>query len=289
MDRRKFIKESSFAAVAVYALGNISWKENKFIGDSITTTDILGPFYRPDSPFRTSINPPGFTGEKLYLNGTIYKSDGHTPFNGCLVEIWQCNPQGKYDNVSDQFIFRGRQMTKFNGKYKFITTQPVPYGARPAHIHMRISGKGQQDIITQIYFKGDPHISGDSAANHPDAINRILEVKTQSNGDKHLTFDVFLGKEVKPSDNFFSDICGLYETKNGNIEFERLEDLLLVKVNGQIIASCRYKGGNQFIGSAASEEVLVEFIKEQDKPMKVQTASVIDPKNVSEGVKIMKY
>lgn len=154
---------------------------------------------------------------------------------------------------------------------------------------MRISGKGQQDIITQIYFKGDPHISGDSAANHPDAVNRILEVKTQSNGDKHLTFDVFLGKEVKPGDDFFSEICGLYETKNGNIEFARLEDLLLVKVNGQIIASCRYKGGNQFIGGAANEEVLVEFIKEEGIPMKVKTASIIDPKNTSEGIKIMKY
>jgi len=63
MDRRKFIKESSFAAVAVYAFGNICWNENKFIGNSITTTDILGPFYRPGYPFRTNINPPGYSGQ----------------------------------------------------------------------------------------------------------------------------------------------------------------------------------------------------------------------------------
>jgi catechol 1,2-dioxygenase len=78
MQRRTFIKESGMVALSLGVFGNIRWENDRFVGD--TTTDILGPFYRPGAPLRTNINPEGFTGEILHLSGTILKSDGKTPF-----------------------------------------------------------------------------------------------------------------------------------------------------------------------------------------------------------------
>ncbi|MBK7438610.1 MAG: hypothetical protein IPI77_18075 [Saprospiraceae bacterium] len=73
---------------------------------------------------------------------------------------------------------------KKQGTYKFTTIVPVSYKAnpdneaswRPAHIHMRVSVPNQQDLITQIYFKGDKYVETDKWAASPQAVNRILDI-----------------------------------------------------------------------------------------------------------------
>src|SRR4026208_1258820 len=106
MQRRKFIKDSGLFAIGIGVFGTITRNEKKYIGNTPTTTDILGPFYRPGAPFRTNLNPEDFTGELLHLSGTIFKEDGKTPVQKCLMEIWQCKPDKLYDNVSDDFLYR---------------------------------------------------------------------------------------------------------------------------------------------------------------------------------------
>src|SRR5262245_57287462 len=124
MQRRKFIKNSGLFAIGIGAFGSISFNENHFIGDTATTTDILGPFYRPGAPFRKNLNPPGFNGEVLNLSGTIFKEDAKTPMNNCLIEIWQCKEDKLYDNVSDDFLYRASQKVGSDGQYSFITAIP---------------------------------------------------------------------------------------------------------------------------------------------------------------------
>ncbi|MFI5134905.1 MAG: hypothetical protein ACHQD9_03530, partial [Chitinophagales bacterium] len=175
MKRRTFVRNTSLLAFSVGVFGNISWINGKAEGDTPTTTDILGPFYRPGAPMRTNINPPDFKGTPLNLSGIIYKDDGKTPFKNCLIEVWQCDVNGVYDNFSDDYVYRGAAKTGDDGAYQFITTHPIPYAIndektkfRPAHIHMRIAGEaGDQDLITQIYFKGDSHIPEDSSSSSP--------------------------------------------------------------------------------------------------------------------------
>jgi hypothetical protein len=58
MQRRKFLKDSGKIAIGIGVFGAISWENNHFVGDTPTTSDILGPFYRPNAPLRTNINPP---------------------------------------------------------------------------------------------------------------------------------------------------------------------------------------------------------------------------------------
>ena len=191
MKRRQFVKNTSFAAISVGVFGKIIFEKDQFTGDTPTTTDVLGPFYRPGAPFRTDINPPGFTGTRLHLSGTIFKDDGKTPFSDCLIEIWQVNNEGKYDNISSDFLYRGAAKTDKNGRYNFITSLPIPYTTgsgknyRPAHIHLRVEGApGDQDLISQIYFKGDPYLAKDLYSASPSSAARILSAtKNEKNED----------------------------------------------------------------------------------------------------------
>jgi hypothetical protein len=111
MKRRTFIKNSSLLAISVSAFGGIHWNGKNYVGDTQTTTDILGPFYRPGAPYRSNITPPGSKGIPLSLSGTIFQSDGKTPLNNAVIEIWQCDEKENYDNTSDEYLFRGAVKT----------------------------------------------------------------------------------------------------------------------------------------------------------------------------------
>jgi catechol 1,2-dioxygenase len=154
MKRRTFIRSSSFAAISVAAFGSVSWTGKSFAADNETTTDILGPFYRPGAPLRASIIPPGAKGDVMNVHGTIFKADGKTPLPGTLLEVWQCDQDEHYDNTSDEYLFRGAVKAGTDGNYAFKTLVPVPYKDgdvwRPAHIHLRISSADHQDLIAQI-------------------------------------------------------------------------------------------------------------------------------------------
>src|SRR4051812_16007470 len=115
MQRRNFIKTTSLFAIGTSAFGMIKWNGDHYEGIDPTTTDILGPFYRPGAPMRSNVIPAGVKGQIVELSGIVFKEDGKTPYNNCLVEIWQCSPDGIYDNVSDEYKFRGAQKTGSDG------------------------------------------------------------------------------------------------------------------------------------------------------------------------------
>ena len=129
--RRTFVKSGSLAAFGVAAFGTIHWNGTRYVANSPTTTDILGPFYRPGAPMRSNLVPPGSKGTPLQLSGTIFKQDGTTPLEGVTVEAWQCDENQYYDNTSDDYLFRGITKTNQDGKYHFDTIIPVPYEASP--------------------------------------------------------------------------------------------------------------------------------------------------------------
>ena len=138
MQRRDFIKNTTLCAVAVSATGFISFDGKKYIGDCETTSDILGPFYRPNSPLRKSLVIKGAKGDLIELSGVIQNSDCITPCKNAKVELWHCDGTGIYDNSSDEFRYRGTTYSDDKGHYYFNTILPVPYDAgggliRPAH------------------------------------------------------------------------------------------------------------------------------------------------------------
>jgi catechol 1,2-dioxygenase len=295
MKRRKFIRDSSLLAISVGVFGKIKWDGRSYVGEDPTTTDILGPFYRPGAPFRTDLVQPGTKGEVLHFTGTIFGKDGKTPVKNTLVEIWHCNEDGVYDNTSDDYIYRSSWKTGDDGKYRFRTILPVPYKAgatltRPAHIHMRISETKMQDLVTQVYFKGDKHIAEDMSSSDPRSLNRILEIAKNSQNEKVVNFDIVLQKEYSLDDAAYKKITGLYEMNDKSMgEFYKDGDQLFVKVNGQIMEAMDYKGNNSFEGGLGFIKAQFELLGNGGAKVKV-TYVDDDKKTITiEGNKMLKY
>lgn len=298
MQRRKFIKETGMIAIGVGVFGNVTWSKDRFIGDTPTTTDVLGPFYRPGAPVRSNINPQGYSGQIFHISGTVFKEDGKTPFKNSRVEIWQCDENKLYDNTSDEFKYRGSQKTGADGKYHFIGMHPIPYPAgenseiwRPAHIHLLVSAEGQQDLITQIYLEGDPYLKKDIASTSPDAIKRILKIARNNRNEEAVQFDIVMAKEFKPDDSAFEKLIGVYKMNNKSVmEFYRKDDLLFLKWNGQIREGLSYKGNNTFAGGIR-DITSANFQLQTNNAVKVKVhfKTITEGEIDLEGIKTFKY
>jgi protocatechuate 3,4-dioxygenase beta subunit len=198
MDRKKFIIASSLTAFGLTTFGAVAKTSNgDFTGDCETTNDILGPFYRPGSPVRTDLTYAGLDGTRIILKGKVFKSDCVTPQIGAMIEIWHCNSEGEYDNDTKDFKQRAQLLTDENGAYSFLTILPGKYlnGElyRPSHIHYRVTEKNSKELISQIYFKGDPHIEKDPWASKEKAKLRILQITPEdTKGNLAINFDIFL-------------------------------------------------------------------------------------------------
>ena len=197
MNRKKFLINSSLAAFSISIFGKVQPKDNDFVGDCETTNDILGPFYRPEVPVRKDLTSKDLKGTVIELKGQVFGSDCETPLSNAKVEIWHCNTDGEYDNDSEGFRQRGKWYSDKEGHYSFKTILPGKYlnggKFRPAHIHFRVTAKGSQELISQIYFHGDPHITNDPWASKKKAVHRILPISLEdTKGNLVVVFDVFL-------------------------------------------------------------------------------------------------
>ncbi|HLY71900.1 MAG TPA: hypothetical protein VKR53_19335, partial [Puia sp.] len=163
MHRSAFIKNSALCVIAVSTYGFIRFDGDHYVADCETTSDILGPFYRPGSPVRNKIALHTEPGDLVELTGTIRHTDCRTPYKNAKIELWHCNAEGEYDNTSPEFRYRATTFSDENGHYSFITNLPVPYAdapkhMRPAHFHLMITPGEYQPFITQLYFAGDSYI-----------------------------------------------------------------------------------------------------------------------------------
>lgn len=296
MQRRTFIKNSTLTVISISAFGALHWNGKNYEGDTPTTTDILGPFYRPGVPLRANLRLAGSKGTPIVLKGKVFRADGKTPIKEAFVEIWHCDENETYDNTSDQYHYRGGQRTKGDGSYEFKSILPVPYRAvqgneatwRPAHIHLRVSVPHQQDLITQIYFKGGKYVDTDKWASAPQALNRILTLSKNNAGESEIIFNVVMSKEIPLEKKVYDRITGLYNIGENNfIEFSKSDDLLLMKQNGQFWASLKYIGNNTFEGGIGYPKATFELQK--DGTVKVEVVVDIPTIKTYKGIKYLKY
>jgi protocatechuate 3,4-dioxygenase beta subunit len=137
-------------------------------------------------------------GQVLYIIGQVRDPECR-PLSGATVEIWQASVDGRYNHPRDRhnpspldpnFQSWGRQITEQDGRYLFKTIIPGQYPAgpdwiRPSHVHFKIHKQGFQELITQMYFEGDPYLEKDRIFNAiPPAERERLVVKLQPPGQK---------------------------------------------------------------------------------------------------------
>ena len=156
---------------------------------SVTTQDILGPYYFEEAPFRNIIAHEEEPGERLIISGKVNQNDCENSISGSLIEIWQANNDGCYGIVedcdtgnpeNDYFNLRGKFFSDENGDYTFESILPGYYGSRPRHIHIKITTPDEQVLVSQLYFENDPFCENDQWCQ--DADHRIISLEENEFG-----------------------------------------------------------------------------------------------------------
>lgn len=121
--------------------------------DDVTPEQTAGPFFKPDSPERTSLVVAGANGTPLVVTGVVVSTNCQ-PIGGALLDFWQADDAGDYDNTG--FGFRGHQFANDEGRWRLSTIMPGLYPGRTRHIHVRVQAPDQPILTTQLYFPDEP-------------------------------------------------------------------------------------------------------------------------------------
>ncbi len=150
-----------------------------------TPNTLAGPFYRadaPDLPNGADLSRDG-KGLPLAVRGRVVTLGG-APVSGALIEVWQANGEGRYENQEPdrqpENNLRGRFRSDGQGRFNFRSVMPKGYALpsdgpvgrlivqlglcleRPAHIHFRVSAEGHERLTTHIFDRADPAIGRDA-------------------------------------------------------------------------------------------------------------------------------
>jgi len=153
-------------------------------GQTETTANLLGPFWRMNSP-RTenggSIVRSPTPGPVLFVNCWLKDQNGK-PIAGAEVDVWHSSPEGFYEQQDPKqapMNLRGKFITDAEGKFGFRSVKPAGYPIpidgpvgdliragkrhhyRPAHLHFLIFKEGFKTLISQIYVNDDDKLETD--------------------------------------------------------------------------------------------------------------------------------
>jgi protocatechuate 3,4-dioxygenase, alpha subunit len=176
-----------------------------------TPSQTVGPFFHGAllDEDRSELVPPDHP-EAIRIEGTVYDGGGE-PVSDAMVEIWQANHAGRYNDPSDSrqdlpldpaiFSGFGRSGTDEGGRFSFVTVKPGPVpgpdtGMQAPHIMVSVFARGLlKRVVTRIYF---PDEEGDNA-NDP-VLSSIVDRRFRKTlvaydeGDT-LRFDIYLQGE----------------------------------------------------------------------------------------------
>jgi hydroxyquinol 1,2-dioxygenase len=153
-------------------------------GQTETTANLLGPFWRMNSP-RTenggSIVRSPTPGPALFVNCWLKDQNGR-PIEGAEVDVWHSSPEGFYEQQDPKqapMNLRGKFTTDAAGHFSFRSVKPAGYpipvdgpvgdlvragkrhNFRPAHLHFLIFKPGFKTLISQIYVNDDDRLETD--------------------------------------------------------------------------------------------------------------------------------
>lgn len=152
--------------------------------DEPTLAQTEGPYYTPDSPERTSLLEAAMPGARLTLTGRVL-STGCGPVARALIDFWQCDDVGAYDNTG--FRLRGHQYSAPDGGYSLKTIVPGLYPGRTRHIHVKVQAPNRPVLTTQLYFPDEPRNASDRIY-RPELLVELLDRP----GGKTARFDFVL-------------------------------------------------------------------------------------------------
>jgi catechol 1,2-dioxygenase len=154
-------------------------------GRTETTANLLGPFWRAQSPRMengASIVRSPTPGDPIFVTVRVRDSDGR-PVAGAEVDVWHTSAEGFYENqdpAQADMNLRGKFVTDAAGRIGFRSVKPAGYpipvngpvgdllraqgrhNLRPAHIHFLIFKPGFKTQYSQVYSADDPNLETDA-------------------------------------------------------------------------------------------------------------------------------
>lgn len=127
-----------------------------------TPAQTEGPFYKGNTPQRSSLIEPGIGGTKLIITGYVLSTDCR-PVPAAWLDFWQTDDRGAYDNTG--FRMRGHQFTDGAGVYYLETVLPGAYSGRTRHIHVKVRAPNGPTLTTQLYVPGEAQNARDGIFN----------------------------------------------------------------------------------------------------------------------------
>ena len=145
-------------------------------------------------------------GQKLAINGVVYKADGKTPAPNVIIYIYHTDQTGVYPKKGDETgwakrhgYLRGWMKTNEKGEYKFFTLRPAPYpgGNIPAHIHVTIKEPGKNEYyIDEFLFDDDPYLTANERKKTENrGGNGIVKIKVAEEFQKSER-NIYLGMNI---------------------------------------------------------------------------------------------
>jgi protocatechuate 3,4-dioxygenase alpha subunit len=126
----------------------------------------LGPFFPRE--FAQGANELVSGKDSIQITGRVTELDGK-PLDNVVIEIWQADAQGRYDNP--QFFGWGRAATDANGVYTFRTLKPGSVAGRLPHINFLILYSGlMRQLQTTMFFE----LASDPVLNVVKAKERLI-------------------------------------------------------------------------------------------------------------------
>ncbi len=154
--------------------------------DDPTPRQTEGPYFTPDSPKRASLLESGIAGTRLVVTGVVL-TRGCRPVANALVDFWQCDDAGIYDNSG--FRLRGHQFTDAKGVYRLETIVPGVYPGRTRHIHVKVQAPRQPVLTTQLYFPDERRNDRDRIFD-PELLLRMSDIANRRHGKFDFVLDL---------------------------------------------------------------------------------------------------
>ena len=154
-------------------------------GQTETTANLLGPFWRMNSP-RTangaSIVRSPVPGDPIFVHAWVKDREGK-PVADAEIDVWHTSGEGLYENqdpTQADMNLRGKFTTDKDGHIGFRSVKPAGYpipingpvgellraqgrhNMRPAHIHFLIFKPGFKTQFSQVYSSDDKNLETDA-------------------------------------------------------------------------------------------------------------------------------
>jgi len=208
--RRNFLSKLLFLSASFLGLYSLAKSSNARSLPTPSHTE--GPFYPVNKPIDQDADLTFVNNNKELAQGDIHILQGRVldtnekPISNALVEIWQANKWGRYQNPRDDSNLRwdknfqgyGKVTTNVDGNYRFRTIRPSGYNyngiKRTPHIHFKVTDGTKNIFTTQMYFAGEIENEQDMfLKNIKRKSSVIVEFGTLPNNEKIGTFDIIVG------------------------------------------------------------------------------------------------